>query len=47
MATGSLWSRHQQVSVFGLRFLQMDNHPVQIITMAGRQLLAHLPDFFQ
>jgi len=33
--------------VFGLRFLQVDNHPVQIVIKPGRLLLAHPPYFFQ
>ena len=33
--------------MFGLRFLQVDNHPVQVVIMPGRLLFAPAPIFFQ
>ena len=44
---GFLWCRYEAVCVFGLCFLQVDNHPVQIVIKPGRLLLAHPPYFFQ
>ena len=38
---------HQAAFVFGLRFLQVDNHAVQVVVKSGRELFAHPPDFFQ
>ena len=35
------------MSVFGLRFLQVENHPVQVVVKPARQLFAHPPDFFE
>ena len=39
--------RNQAASVFGLRFLQVDNHAVQVVVKPGRQLFAQPPDFFK